>query len=230
MSNRYRNEQKYLLNKSDVAVLKMRLDAMMEKDPHVRDGTSYLIRSVYFDDLYNSCLHEKEDGVNFRRKWRIRIYNCSDRVIHLECKEKLGSMTHKDSITISRADVEAAIAGNIEVDKNREPLWNDFVLQVMTKGFRPVTIVQYERVPYIWRPSNVRITIDMSLSSSELFSKFFDEDLPVRPIMARELDLLEVKYDTLLPDHLRQVLSMRHMINTSFSKYELCRRMPMQAF
>lgn len=230
MGNRYRNEQKYLLNKSDVAILKMRLDAMMEKDPHVRDGTSYLIRSVYFDDMYNSCLHEKEDGVNFRRKWRIRIYNCSDKVIHLECKEKAGNMTHKDSITVSREDVEAALSGNIKPDKSREPLWNDFAMQVMTKGFRPATIVQYERIPYIWRPSNVRITIDRCLSSSEIFDRFFDDDLPVRPIMARDLDLLEVKYDTLLPDHLRQVMNLKNMRYTSFSKYELCRRMPMRAF
>ena len=76
----------------------------------------------------------------------------------------------------------------------------------------------------------MRVTIDRCLSSSEMFDRFFDEDLPVRPIMARDLDLLEVKYDTLLPDHLRQVMIFDNMRYTSFSKYELCRRMPMQAF
>ena len=54
MGNRYRNEQKYLMNKSDVAILKMRLDAMMEKDPHVRDGTSYLMVARRLDEAAKS--------------------------------------------------------------------------------------------------------------------------------------------------------------------------------
>ena len=66
--------------------------------------------------------------------------------------------------------------------------------------------------------------------SDRNYERFFDDDLPVRPIMARDLDLLEVKYDTLLPDHLRQVMNLKNMRYTSFSKYELCRRMPMRAF
>ncbi|MBE5829973.1 MAG: polyphosphate polymerase domain-containing protein [Butyrivibrio sp.] len=230
MGNRFRNEQKYLLSKSDIAMLDTRLMGIMEKDPHLGDEASYLIRSIYFDDPQNSCLHEKEDGVGVRQKWRIRSYNCSDNVIHLECKKKIRDMTWKDSISITRSDLEDALNGSVQVSKEKEKLWNEFALLVITKRYRPVTIVQYERVPYIWAPSNVRITIDRNLSSSISFDSFFEKYLPARPVMPAGLDLLEVKYDTLLPDHLRHMLSLRNMRNTSFSKYELCRRLPMSAF
>ena len=133
-------------------------------------------------------------------------------------------MTWKDSITISRSEFEAAIHGAVTIDKNKDPLWNQFVLLVITKGYHPVTIVQYDRMPYVWPSSNVRITLDGSLSSSEMFEQFFEADLPVRPVMPKNMELLEVKYDALLPDHLRHVLNMKNMRMTSFSKYEICRR------
>ena len=37
----------------------------------------YLIRSLYFDDYWNSAYEEKESGVLMRKKYRIRIYNYS---------------------------------------------------------------------------------------------------------------------------------------------------------
>ncbi|MCR5671169.1 MAG: polyphosphate polymerase domain-containing protein [Butyrivibrio sp.] len=230
MGNRYRNEQKYLIQKTETGIIQMRLSGMLEKDPHLGDRASYLIRSIYFDDLDDTCFHEKEDGVGIRRKWRIRAYSCSDSVIHLECKKKVGSMTWKDSVPITRDELEAAVAGSVTIDKDKPPLWNEFALNIITRGYRPVTIVQYERVPFIWYPSNVRITIDKNLSSSNMYDRFFDEDLPTRPIMPQHLDLLEVKYDTLLPDYIRRMINLRDMRCSSFSKYDLCRRLPINPF
>ncbi len=227
MAERFRNEQKYLLKKSDSNLLKMSIDSIMDKDEHVGEGKSYLIRSIYFDDMFDSCLQDKINGVDDREKWRIRTYNCDSSVIHLECKRKVRGMTWKDSISITPDDAFDAIRGNVKTSKDRPPLWNKFAINVITQGYRPVTIVQYERIPYIWKPSNVRVTFDMNLASSEMFDRFYDTKLPVRPILPDDLELIEVKFDELLPDHIRHALNIRNMRFTSFSKYELCRRMPM---
>ncbi|MCR5656335.1 MAG: polyphosphate polymerase domain-containing protein [Butyrivibrio sp.] len=226
MSTRFRNEQKYLVSKPNIEILKLRLEGMLEKDKHLGDRDAYLIRSVYFDDPYDTCLHEKQDGVEDRKKWRIRTYNCDDSFIHLECKRKFRGMTQKEGLKITRQEADAAIFGGIEISKERGKLWNEFAMQILTKGYRPVTIVQYLRTPYIWGPSNVRITLDQDLSSSELFEKFYDYDLPIRSISPKGISLLEVKFDELLPDYMRYMLNLENMRNTSFSKYELCRRMP----
>ena len=227
MSSRFRNEQKYLLSKKDAIILQVRLEGLLEKDEHLGDRDSYLIRSIYFDDPYDGCLREKIDGVDDRKKWRIRSYDCDDSVIHLECKEKLHGMTRKESTAITRSQLEEVLSRIPQVTGDTDPLWNQFALKILTEGYRPVTIVQYIRTPLVWQPSNVRITFDTGLASSEDFEGFFDEDLPVRSIMPEGMDLLEVKFDTLLPDHLRHAMNLKNMAVTSFSKYELCRRMPM---
>ena len=201
------------------------MNCLMQRDHNLGDKEAYLIRSIYFDDLDDSCLSGKIDGVDNRKKWRIRAYDLDDRFINLECKEKIHNLTRKDGVTITRKQLEDALSGNVSVSEQYPKLWNRFAVEVMTKGYRPVTIVQYERTPYIWEPSNVRVTFDRKLASGENFDQFFEKDLPVRSIMPMNMDLLEVKFDSLLPDYLKAALNLRNMAITSFSKYELCRRM-----
>lgn len=71
---RYRHEWKHILTYSDMLVLRSRLSAVMQPDPHAVDG-KYMIRSLYFDNAEDKALREKIDGVNHREKFRIRYYN-----------------------------------------------------------------------------------------------------------------------------------------------------------
>ena len=86
-NERYRNEWKYLIDTAQKELICRRLEPVMELDKHARNG-GYMLRSLYFDDYYNSAYEEKEAGVLQRKKYRIRIYNCSDRSIKLERKKK----------------------------------------------------------------------------------------------------------------------------------------------
>ena len=70
----YRHEWKHEISRSDLISIRQRLRAIAEPDPHTVDGR-YLIRSLYFDNLYDKALREKIDGVNRREKFRIRYYN-----------------------------------------------------------------------------------------------------------------------------------------------------------
>ena len=85
---KFRHELKYLCSAAELKMLEVRLQDVMRPDPHTDENGCYLIRSTYFDDLYDRCLNENESGVSPREKWRVRIYNCSDRRISLECKRK----------------------------------------------------------------------------------------------------------------------------------------------
>lgn len=73
------------------------------------DG-SYFIRSLYFDDVASSALRQKLDGVDERKKFRIRTYNLKDDQISLECKEKKGQFIHKSAVRISRALCEQILS------------------------------------------------------------------------------------------------------------------------
>ena len=58
----FRNEWKYLISTSEKEVLNLRMKPLMKLDPHAENG-GYLIRSLYFDDYWNSAYEEKEAGI-----------------------------------------------------------------------------------------------------------------------------------------------------------------------
>lgn len=76
---RFRNEWKYLISTSEKELLELRMKHLLKKDPNAK-GNGYMIRSLYFEDYFNSAYAEKESGVLMRKKYRIRIYDCSDPV------------------------------------------------------------------------------------------------------------------------------------------------------
>lgn len=82
---RYRHELKYLINEGEHAALACRMASVFKLDKHARAG-GYTIRSLYFDDYCNSAYEEKDAGILMRKKYRVRIYNGSDKVIKLERK------------------------------------------------------------------------------------------------------------------------------------------------
>ena len=70
-SNRpvYRNEWKYVISQAEKEVLKQRMKHVFLMDPNAGD-TGYMIRSLYFDDYWNSAYAEKDAGVYGRKKYR----------------------------------------------------------------------------------------------------------------------------------------------------------------
>ena len=84
----FRNEWKYLISTSEKEMLMLRLKPFLQPDPHAGEG-GYYIRSLYFEDYWNSAYAEKEAGVLMRKKYRIRIYNNNDKFIKLERKRSL---------------------------------------------------------------------------------------------------------------------------------------------
>ena len=87
---RFRHELKYLISYAQKADLNVRMAPLLGLDKHAGNG-GYMIRSLYFDDYWNTAYQEKVDGVLLRKKYRIRIYDYSDRVIKLERKHKSNS-------------------------------------------------------------------------------------------------------------------------------------------
>ena len=86
-------------------------------------------------------------------------------------------------------------------------------------GLRPKTIVDYEREPYIYEAGNVRITFDMKISASYELENFLDGDYQSYYILPSGLNVLEVKFDEILPSYIRNIVESYGFKQTSFSKY-----------
>lgn len=225
----YRHEYKFLIDERQRAELYYRLKNLIPLDANAGESGSYWIRSVYFDDYRDSCFRQNEDGINERAKYRIRIYNVSDAGIRLERKSKKNGMTCKESASLTRGQCDIILRGNTlpmntQEAQNYPEVLKQFLVLMMSKGMRAKTIIEYERIPFIYQAGNVRITFDRNITSSMETDRFFEKDNLRYPVLAKGQQLLEVKFDEYLPTFIRDNLETGRLQQTSFSKYYLGRK------
>lgn len=221
---KYRNELKYQCSEQQLRMLESRIKHLCPPDPNAGADGRYTVRSVYFDDYVNSCYYENEDGVNRREKFRIRIYNGNTDNITLECKQKINGKNHKFACAISCEQCRDILRGSFRLTECSDPVLNKFFVNYRTRFYRPKVIVEYERTPFLYRAGNVRITFDRNISASSRVQDFLKPKLYARPVMTSGMQLLEVKYDELLPDYIYNELQLENLQQTAYSKYYAARR------
>lgn len=224
-TRKFRHEMKYVISVAEMAMIRSRLQHLIAPDSHAGESGSYAIRSLYFDDYDNRCYYENENGTDPREKFRIRIYNHSAERITLECKRKERGKTLKTSCPLTEEQTRLLMKGEILPDiALQPPLLQKLTAQMLTRRMRPVVIVEYDRIPYVCRDGNVRITLDTNVASSRAIESFLDETIPKRPVMPAGQHLLEVKYDEFLPDTIYRSLQLHGLTQTAYSKYYICRK------
>ena len=222
-----RHELKYFISPAQYYLLSRALDRTLRRDPNGDENNEYAIRSLYFDTIFDDALHDKLAGVGKRDKYRIRIYNYSDRVIKLECKTKYGSLISKRSLTIPRDLAEQLIAGDpTGLETTRSGLLQDMFREMTVRLLRPVVIVDYVREAYLHPAEEVRITFDKHLRTGLRATTLFDPSTPVVPPFENDDTILEVKYNRVLPPYIRDLLSTycEGAVMSAISKYTWCRR------
>ena len=227
----FRHEYKYLCTPGQLLIERKRLESMLRPDPHAGPDGRYAIRSAYFDTPDDQCFYENEDGDDPRAKYRLRIYNCSDRRISLERKAKVRGMTHKDAVRVDRTTADALLAGRIPFPKADDPpLLRRMLTDLRLRALTPKVIVQYVRTPFVLDVGNVRITLDEQISSSPAVDRFYEPEIPLRQVLAAGQGVLEVKWDELLPDWLYRSLRLEELVRffqvLSLQNFSTQRRCP----
>lgn len=221
---KYRNEIKYKISKYSMLELKEKLKCILDYDKNTDEDGVYNIKSLYFDDSENTAYHEKLDGVLYRKKYRIRIYNDDDRFIRLERKYKHNNLTSKDQMLISKEIYSKIIDGNInDIEINEDNLLTEFITDIKSKSLRPSVIVEYKRTAFVYPLSNIRITFDEKVSSYRYNYDIFDKSLPRYHMMDEKKVILEVKYDKFLPIHIKEILETIPSYREAVSKFQICR-------
>lgn len=194
----------------------------MTPDPHARGGR-YFVHSLYFDDLRDTALREKLDGVSRREKFRLRCYNGDDSYLVLEKKSKLGGLCAKEQTRLTRPQAQALLACDLEaLAADPAPLVQELRWKMQTQGLRPKTIVDYTREPFVFAPGNVQVTLDYDIRTGLYSTDFFDFRCPTLP--AGDVPaILEVKWDEYLPTVIRDLVQVPSTRTTAFSKYAACR-------
>ena len=220
-----RHELRYHITPAEMTALRGILKPVMQLDPNGNENNEYHIRSLYFDTINDDALEEKIAGVGNRKKYRMRIYNFSDKVIKLECKSKYGDLISKQSVTIPRELADQLIAGDPDgLQRMRHPLLHDVFREMRTRLLRPAVIVDYVREAYIHPAQEVRITFDKQLRTGLYSSDMFNPMLPTFPVFDDPVEILEVKFDEFLPSYIQSILSGVTAQRSAVSKYTWCRR------
>lgn len=219
----YRNEIKHIITASDRAAICARLGAIAQPDPNAKPDGTYQIRSLYFDDWSDRALREKLDGVNEREKFRVRYYNGDPSLIHLEKKSKRGGLGNKISALLSSEEAQRIVDGDIDwMPDSGRGLVVELYSKMRAQGLRPKTIVDYTRIPFVFAPGNVRVTVDYDIRSGLMCTDFLDPNCVTIPV-GDSVILLEVKWDGYLPDVIRRAIQLPGRKSTAFSKYQACR-------
>lgn len=218
----YRHELKYLITYKEREALLNRFEPMIERDKN-GGPEGYTIRSLYFDDYWNSAYSEKLAGTFYRKKYRIRIYNFSDKVIKLECKEKQGNYIHKTGASLTHEEVDKILRNDYEfLLQKPSQLCKEFYLECTTRRMRPVVIVDYERDAFVQKIGDVRITFDKHVRSAWMSYDIFDASIPVFETLEPETLIMEVKYTQMLPEYIRRVIVPMNCVHVAASKYTMC--------
>lgn len=222
--NLYRTEWKYRCRDEELAVVALRCRSILPYDEHADENGYYMIHSLYFDDYRDTCVRENEAKLQNRYKYRLRYYGTDTEYIRLERKEKYMGRCHKESCVISREQCMQLMRGDYAkiLWHAEQKLLRRFCAEALARGYIPTAIVTYERTIFTEPITNIRITMDRNISVSAQTDRFLDGDDFRYPLQQSGEHVLEIKFDTILPGHIKNIVSGTWR-KTNFSKYYLGR-------
>lgn len=227
MNQVLRQEKKFLLPMREFYSMKNRLDQQLHADSH-NGLLGYCVRSLYFDTIYDRDYYEKEEGVELRRKMRLRCYSPNSDFAMLEMKQKQGEMQYKRSLRLDREAAILMTQGDYSpllsiTDDNEEFAMECYGL-MNKRCYRPKVIVEYQRVAYIAKENHIRITLDSNVSATESSMDLFSNNLLLHPVMDPSAFVLEVKYNHFLLSYIKEMLKTVDKSELSVSKYYMSRQ------
>ncbi len=218
-----RTELKYFFSSTDMGLIKQTLDVILMPDPYNVDENGYVISSVYFDTIDDDDLNQKLDGIMYREKYRIRIYNNDTNSGKFEIKRKLNNAIEKLSININQEEISLILSGDFSpLEKYKTVAYAGERMKY--KGYVAKNIVTYNRLAFFLPFNNIRITLDLGLRTHGFETNLLNiESLLVLPIQKNGYEILEIKYEGKLPDFIKNIISSFHLNRSSISKYGLSR-------
>lgn len=229
----YRYERKYLVANEHLDALRKRITPFMRPDSYAVDKGNgirqYTVRSIYYDTPAFNSLYEKWEGLEVRKKLRIRGYDlCTDdSQVFLEVKRKRGNRISKTrgQVPYSKLDdfltyglpvgKENGLSGRSETDAKR------FLYNMHRYAYRPVNLIVYDREPFMGKfEPGLRITFDKNVkarmwpSTKDLFK---DSGLAM---VWKNSFVLEVKYGgEQMPSWIRSVIQEYALRHEALSKF-----------
>lgn len=199
------------------------LSKIINIDKHNKDE-GYKIQSLYFDSIDDRDYQEKIDGVEVRRKIRLRNYGTDSEFAMLEMKQKQGDLQKKRSLRMNKIDAMRLINCDYSVLlQYNEPFALECYAIMNMYCYRPKTVVSYNRKAFVTKENKIRITFDYNIVANECYYDIFSENLTQNSVFDPYMVVLEIKYNGFLLSYIKDMLMECDKSEISISKYCLGR-------
>ena len=224
MNQVFREEKKFLINVEEYIKKSHQLEQIMAQDEH-NGAHGYMIRSLYFDTVYDEDYFDKLAGIECRRKIRLRCYDPDSSFVLLEMKQKQGSSQMKRSLRMEREDAVRLVDGDYSpLLQYPDHFAQECYALMCSKCYRPKTIVQYNRRAFTAKENKIRITFDHDIVSTESCLDLFSAQLNMNRVLDPFAVVMEVKFNGFLLEYIKQMINSMDKSEFAVSKYCLARR------
>ena len=227
MRNFNRFELKYLVDLKQAEQIKSVLMHYMTRDTNGSSSGRYTISSLYYDSPSHKCYWEKENGLKFRRKLRIRHY-VNDQMlvdetpVFLEIKQRVDRVTQKRRIRLPYKD--ALLLCNDRQIPEHYPsdraVISEIYVFVWQNNLAPACIVSYDRQAFIGTvyDAGLRVTFDTNITY-QVHPLRLHESHNNLPLMSPDNVILEIKVNERIPYWLTEVIAAHNLQLYRISKY-----------
>lgn len=137
----------------------------------------------------------------------------------------IANLVIKESCLLNKIECDMLVRGEIPlIEPDMPEIKKKMFSEMQLRCLYPKVIVSYERIPFVYDVGNVRLTFDRNITSSDDTEFFLQGNYSMRPVMQQGYNILEIKWNELLPIHIRDVMLLDSLCLVSFSKYCMCGR------
>lgn len=223
--NRY--ELKYLVTAADRDAMLPTMLGYMRPDREGDRGV-YPVSSLYHDTYDLSCYRAKIDGINYRRKLRIRSYGMvptgTNPKVMVEIKQRINRTTQKRRLALPLHEAYVLCSeGRLERELDDEldrATAEEITFLVGAQQLSPKCVISYRRQALMgstYEPG-LRITFDENLRVSDA-SRGLEPGAEQIRFLAPDRLILEVKTNDVMPLWITRLLASRSVTVVRYSKY-----------
>ncbi|MCB9422000.1 MAG: polyphosphate polymerase domain-containing protein [Ardenticatenaceae bacterium] len=222
-----RFELKYLLTLQQAEQFKTGLRRYLVPDEHGNNNGRYALTSLYYDSPGLRCYWEKENGIKFRRKLRLRRYETGEILteetpIFLEIKQRIDRVTQKRRAVLPYGEALRLCNDRQLPDYAPEDkaVIEEIFVFLWQYNLRPMSIIRYDRQAFMGTEYDIglRVTFDTGLSF-QTHPLHLHERPSSLPMLAPNLTVMEIKVNERIPSWLTDMIAAHNLQLIRVSKY-----------
>jgi hypothetical protein len=222
-----RFELKYLITLQQAEQFKSALRAYLIPDEYGQEDGRYALTSLYYDSPDLRCYWEKEYGLRFRRKLRIRRYETNEPLteaspVCVEIKQRVDRVTQKRRAVLPYGDALLLCNDRQLPDcaPEDQALIEEIYVFLWQYNLRPVSIVRYDRQALIGGEYDLglRVTFDTALSFQSHRLHLHEAPASLPMLLANQA-VMEIKVNERIPTWLTELIADHNLQMVRVSKY-----------